>query len=156
MSDISLRPVGYVTSTRSQVEDDDWDSERVAIELDPAVFDDSALLELTTFSHVEVIFVFDRVAPDAVEHGARRPRGNPDWPAVGIFAQRGKNRPNRLGITTCRLLGVDGLRIDVAGLDAVDGTPVLDIKPYLVEFAPRGAVRQPAWASELMRGYWEA
>ena len=156
MSDISVRPIGYVTSTRRQVLDDDWDGERVAIELDPAVFDESALLELTTFSHVEVIFVFDRVAPDVVEHGARRPRGNPDWPAVGIFAQRGKNRPNRLGLTTSRLLGVDGLRIDVAGLDAVDGTPVLDIKPYMTEFAPRGVVRQPAWASELMRGYWEA
>lgn len=73
---------------------------------------------------------------------------------VGIFAQRGRKRPNRIGVTMCRILAVDGLRIDVAGLDAIDGTPVLDIKPVLREFLPRGDHRQPAWASELMRGYW--
>lgn len=78
-----------------------------------------------------------------------------DWPLVGIFAQRAKGRPNRLGVTTCELLSVDGLSLQVRGLDAIDGTPVLDIKPYVLEFAPRTPVRQPAWISELMRGYWD-
>jgi tRNA (Thr-GGU) A37 N-methylase len=73
---------------------------------------------------------------------------------VGIFAQRGKNRPNRLGATIVRVLGVEGLSERVAGLDAIDGTPVLDLKPYMEEFGPRGPVRQPAWASDLMRSYW--
>ncbi|HMQ28607.1 MAG TPA: TrmO family methyltransferase [Acidimicrobiales bacterium] len=45
--------------------------------------------------------------------------------------------------------------IEVRGLDAVDGTPVLDVKPHLSGFAPRGEVREPAWAVELMRGYWD-
>jgi len=52
------------------------------------------------------------------------------------------------------LLCVKELSIEVEGLDAIDGTPVLDIKPYMSEFGPRGPVRQPAWASELMSGYW--
>ena len=74
--------------------------------------------------------------------------------AIGIFAQRGKGRPNRIGISTCRLLGVDGTRVRVSGLDAIDGTPVLDIKPYMREFGPRGEVRQPHWADEIMGGYF--
>ena len=73
---------------------------------------------------------------------------------MGIFAQRAKARPNRLGVTTCRLERVDGLTLCVAGLDAIDGSPVLDIKPHMREFGPRGDVRQPAWATELMADYW--
>ena len=73
---------------------------------------------------------------------------------VGIFAQRGKDRPNRIGVTVCSLLGVDGLTLRVRGLDAIDGTPVLDIKPVMRGFLPRGEVREPEWAGELMKGYW--
>ncbi len=83
------------------------------------------------------------------------PRGNPEWPAVGIFAQRAKNRPNRLGVSTCELVGVDGCTLDVRGLDAIDGTPVLDVKPYLAEFGPRSPVHQPVWSHELMAGYFD-
>ena len=73
---------------------------------------------------------------------------------MGILAQRAKGRPNRIGVSVCELLAVDGLRLRVRGLDAVDGTPVLDVKPYMPAFGPRGPVRQPAWAEELMRDYW--
>jgi tRNA (Thr-GGU) A37 N-methylase len=96
------------------------------------------------------------VDPDRVQTGSRRPRGNPDWPEVGIFAQRGKGRPNRIGVTVCRLLGVDSLTLHVRGLDAIDATPVLDVKPYMTEFAARGEILQPAWSHELMVGYWAA
>ena len=88
------------------------------------------------------------------DDGARHPRNRQDWPLVGIFAQRGKNRPNRLGLTTGRIVAVDGLSVEVEGLDAIDGTPVLDIKPVMAEFLPRGAVRQPGWSRELMADYW--
>jgi len=87
-------------------------------------------------------------------YGARRPRNNPEWPEVGIFAQRAKGRPNRLGSTIVSVLGVDGRQLRVAELDAVEGTPILDIKPVMVEFLPRTSVRQPAWSHELMRQYW--
>lgn len=150
---ISLTPIGQVHSTRSAVADDDWDREQAEIELDPR-FGDDALAGLEGFSHVEVLFYMDRVDPARVVSGARHPRNNPDWPAVGIFAQRGKNRPNQLGVTVCRVLGVQGRVLRVAGLDAVDGTPVLDLKPWVAEFGPRGELRQPEWMSTLMLGYW--
>ena len=98
--------------------------------------------------------MFDRVNEGSYELGARRPRNNPDWPAVGVFAQRNKRRPNRIGVSTCELVVLDGVQMTVRGLDAIDGTPVLDIKPHMTEFAPRGAVRQPSWSHELMSGYW--
>ena len=150
-----LEPVGYVRSPRTQPLDDDWDAVTSTVTLD-ARFSPDALRGLEEFSHVEVVYVFDRVDPARVQTAARHPRGNPDWPEVGIFAQRAKARPNRLGVSVCRLLGVDGRTVTVQALDAVDGTPVLDLKPYLSEFAPRGEVRQPAWAHELMAGYWAA
>lgn len=101
-----------------------------------------------------MVYVFHEVAPEEVEVGARHPRGNPDWPRVGIFAQRAKMRPNRIGVSVCRLSAVNGLTVTVHGLDAIDGTPVIDVKPYMIEFAPRGEVRQPAWSHQLMARYW--
>jgi len=151
---VTLEPIGTVVGGRAEVRDDGWAAETATLRLDATRFGADALAGLEDFSHLEVVFVFDRVADDRIEHGARRPRNNPAWPLVGVFAQRGKNRPNRLGVSRCRLLGVDGLDVRVAGLDAVDGTPVLDIKPYMNEFGPQGEVRQPAWAGELMAGYW--
>ena len=93
--------------------------------------------------------------PGQIVTGARHPRGNRDWPLTGIFAQRARSRPNRLGTTMCRLMGVEGTVIRVSGLDAIDGTPVMDIKPVMREFLPRGEIVQPEWSSELMRSYWQ-
>ncbi|MDN3904870.1 SAM-dependent methyltransferase [Arthrobacter sp. YD2] len=152
--ELRMEAIGAVSSSRSEVLDDDWDSENAVISLDPALFTEEALWGLAEFSHAEILFVFDQVPESKIERGARRPRGNTDWPLVGIFAQRGKNRPNRIGSTVVRIESVDGLSMKVSGLDAVDGTPVLDIKPFMAEFGPRGAVIQPRWATELMRGYW--
>ena len=152
MTDFTMVPVGYVRGGREVVEDDAW--ARVTARIELTGFDPEALLALDEFSHVEVLFVFDRVDSAAVCRGARHPRGREDWPLVGIFAQRAKDRPNRIGSTVCELVGVDGTAIEVRGLDAIAGTPVLDIKPYLPGFGPRGPVRQPAWATELMDGYW--
>ena len=151
---IELRPVGVVVGGRERVEDDDWGPVEAVIRLDGERFGPEAVAGLDGFSHLEVVFHFDRVPESGIESGARRPRGNPDWPLVGIFAQRGKNRPNRLGVSRCSLVRVDGLDLHVGGLDAVAGTPVLDIKPYVTEFGPRGGVRQPDWMTELMREYY--
>ena len=147
-----MEPVGRVRGGRDAVEDDAWGSVTARIELQG--FDVDALLALDQFSHVEVLFVFDRVDPDGVCRGARHPRGRVDWPRVGIFAQRAKDRRSRIGSTVCELVAVDGTAVEVRGLDAVDGTPVLDLKPYMGGFAPRGEIRQPGWAEELMSGYW--
>jgi tRNA (adenine37-N6)-methyltransferase len=147
-----IGPVGVVRSTRADPEDDRWDRETALIELLPP-FDGTAFRGLEDFSHCVVVYVFDRAAWDGLRV-LRRPRGNPDWPEVGIFAQRAKDRPNRLGVTVCRILGREGSTLHVAGLDAIDGTPVVDVKPWMAEFGPRGPVSQPSWATELMEGYW--
>jgi tRNA (Thr-GGU) A37 N-methylase len=152
--DILLHPIATVRSARGDAIDDSWDSVPTCIELDPARFTPDATAGLRDFSHIEVIFHFDRVPDSEIQTGARRPRGRADWPLVGIFAQRGKGRPNRLGLCTCRLERVDGLTLLVTGLDAINGTPVLDIKPVMKGFLPRGDIREPAWAEEIMREYW--
>jgi len=152
---LTVVAIGHVVGGRSTPVDDDWDAVTATIRLDATRFTPDALRGLDAFSHLEVLYHFHRVAEDAVHAGARRPRGNPEWPEVGIFAQRGKDRPNRLGVSMCRIETVDGLEVGVRGLDAIDGTPVLDLKPVLREFLPRGELRQPTWASELMAGYWE-
>jgi tRNA-Thr(GGU) m(6)t(6)A37 methyltransferase TsaA len=149
----SVVPVAVVASSRTEVVDDGWDDVTTTISLLPP-FTAEALRGLRDFSHVEVIYLFDRVDPDAVHTGSRRPRGNPDWPEVGVFAQRVKNRSNRIGLSTCEVLGVHDTVIRVRGLDAVDDTPVLDLKPYMEEFGPRTAVRQPPWSRDLMAGYY--
>ena len=152
--DLTFQPVATVVGGRTTPTDDDWGAVEATIRLD-ARFPVDALAGLDAFSHLQVVFVFDRVDPEAVVVGARHPRNNPDWPAVGIFAQRAKGRPNRIGVSTCELLGVDHHDVSVRGLDAIDGTPVLDLKPHVVEMdRPRSAVREPAWIRELMQGYW--
>jgi tRNA-Thr(GGU) m(6)t(6)A37 methyltransferase TsaA len=152
-SRFSVHAIGFVASPRREAIDDDWGGIEATITLVPPYGPD-ALRGLDAFSHVEVIYVFHGVDAASVHTGARVPRGNPAWPEVGIFAQRARNRPNRLGLATCELVGVAGTALRVRGLDAIDGTPVLDLKPYMSEFAPRGPIAQPRWSHELMAGYY--
>ena len=149
-----MEPIGRVEAARTLAEDDKWGGQESRILLEER-FGPEALQGIEEFSHVEVVFFFDRVDPAKIVAGARHPRNNPEWPEVGIFAQRGKNRPNRIGSTICRIVRREGRSLYVAELDAIDGTPVLDIKTVMAEFLPRGGVRQPGWSHELMRAYWD-
>ena len=150
---IELESVACVRGGRSEDIDDEWGNVKAVIEIDGR-FPPDAIAGLESFSHLVVVYYFHRVASGAVEFGARHPRENPAWPKVGIFSQRGKSRPNQLGVSTCRIFGVEGLRVHVQGLDAINGTPVLDLKPYMTGFEPRGTVREPEWAREIMDRYW--
>lgn len=150
---ISLIPIGTVSNLRKIIEDDNWGGIVSAIELD-ASFREDALFQIEEFSHAEIIYYFHLVEESKIEISARHPRNNKDWPKVGIFAQRGKNRPNRLGATIVKVIKREGNQLIVEGLDAIDGTPVLDIKPVMMEFLPREEIRQPEWASQLMKNYW--
>jgi len=154
LKEYSVRPIGVIHSPIKEAADDCWGGVSATIDLDPNQFTADATIGLADYSHVEIVFLLDRMDPDKVITGARHPRGRQDWPLVGIFAQRAKNRPNRIAITVCKLESVRGLSIAVRELDAIDGTPVLDVKPYLSGFAPRGEVREPEWAKELMAGYF--
>jgi tRNA-Thr(GGU) m(6)t(6)A37 methyltransferase TsaA len=149
-----VQAIGFVEAIRPHAEDDFWGGEEACIALTKQ-FTPEALQGITDFSHVEVLFLFHQVDPLKIVAGARHPRNNQAWPAVGIFAQRGKNRPNRIGSTICRVIRAEGTRLFVSELDAIDGTPVLDIKPVMVEFLPREEVRQPDWSHEIMRQYWK-
>jgi len=97
---------------------------------------------------------FTKVNEDSICGGKRRPRDNPAWPEVGILAQRAKKRPNRIGVSICELLGRNEMSLKVRGLDAIDGTPVLDIEPWFSELVPKTPSREPCWAKELMADYF--
>jgi tRNA-Thr(GGU) m(6)t(6)A37 methyltransferase TsaA len=151
---IRIAPIGWVRTPRAEARDDYWGAVTSTIELDER-FSPEALAGLADFSHLEVVYQFHGVPLERIETGARHPRNREDWPLVGIFAQRGKARPNRIGVSRCNLVRVEGRVVTVQRLDAIDGTPVLDLKPYMVEFGPIGAVSQPAWATELMKNYYD-
>jgi tRNA (Thr-GGU) A37 N-methylase len=151
---IAMEPIGFVRGGRRMATKDHWGNNRCRLELDKDRSSPDALLGLDEASHIEVIFYFHLDASEPTETGARSPRGRPDWPRVGIFAQHGRMRPNRIGASVCRVLELDRTAVVVQGLDAVDGTPILDIKPVWTRYLPRGELREPQWAKELMSQYW--
>ncbi len=151
---IVLQPVATVRNTRKGLSDDYWGDVVSEIELLPHI-PARAFDGIDEFSHLEIIFHFDKAEPaQSVFYG--HPRGNKNWPEVGIYAQRKKDRPNAIGITIAALVKRTGNKIWVKYLDAIDGTPVLDIKPVLKEFLPAGEIKQPRWSVELMKDYWKA
>jgi tRNA-Thr(GGU) m(6)t(6)A37 methyltransferase TsaA len=147
-----VTPIGVVRNRRTDIAmTDHWGEVISRIVVDQR-FGEDCLLGLAEFSHVEVLFVFDQTT-ERPDYRPRRPRGRDDLPEVGVFADRGPRRPNRIGVTTCRILSVNGRALEVLGLDAVTGTPVIDLKPTMVQFEPTG-VRQPAWVDALMSDYF--
>ena|SRR5215469_3743157 len=152
---IEVEPIGQVVCDIARDRDENWGMVVSEIRLDQRRFDSVALHGLEEFSHVEVFFQFDQLKESEIEGRARHPRENPQWPKVGIFAQRGRKRPNRLGATICEIVSVQGLSVRVRGLDAFNGSPVIDLKPVMAEFLPdKARVREPQWARELMSTYF--
>jgi tRNA-Thr(GGU) m(6)t(6)A37 methyltransferase TsaA len=149
---ITILPIAFVRSDRRDIKDDNWQgiAEIILTEDIP----EEALVGVSEFSHLEILFHFHKADPAKVTVGLRHPRNNPDWPEVGIFARRGKNRPNHLGLTVVKLVKIEARTLFVEGLDALDGSPVIDIKPLLRGFLPREEIRQPKWADEIMARYW--
>lgn len=150
--EITLQPIATVKNSRTEPIDDHWEAVIAEIEL-AAHVPAAAFDGISGFSHLEIIYYFDKVQQEKVVFSGH-PRGNRDYPLTGIFAQRKKDRPNRIGLTTVELLEHNGRIIKVKFLDAIDGTPVLDIKPVFREFQPKEAIRQPDWVQDLMQQYW--
>ena len=151
--EIKLKPVASVKNSRLTPTDDHWQEVISEIELDKNI-PTEAFENISQFSHLEIIYFFDKVeSKDIVFSG--RPRGNFNYPVMGIFAQRKKDRPNMIGLCTVELLEHKGRTLKVKYLDAIDGTPILDIKPLFIEFQPKAEIKQPAWVSDLMRSYWK-
>jgi tRNA-Thr(GGU) m(6)t(6)A37 methyltransferase TsaA len=149
----AVKPIGVVKSTRSKISDDHWSREKTRILVSQEI-PTNALKGIEQYSHLEIIFLLDRVMPSEICWGARHPRGNTRFAKYGIFAQRARIRPNRIASTIVKLTGRKGRTLEVKGLDAINGTPVLDIKPVFREFLPKGKTRQPDWVGKLMGEYW--
>jgi tRNA-Thr(GGU) m(6)t(6)A37 methyltransferase TsaA len=152
---IILNPIGHIRCSRKQPQDDNWNAESTTLELDPEIFSSESLVGLSEFSHIEVVFFMDGVTELDKQYGSRHPRGDSKYPLTGVFAQRGRNRPNPIGLAVCRIKSIDGLSIAIQDCDAIDGTPVLDIKPYVTAFGPKSKVTEPRWILDLMNDYWE-
>lgn len=151
--DITLHPIAIITNKRETPTDDFWGDTISEITLLPHI-PEEAFKGIEEFSHLEIIYFFNK-ADDRKIVFSGRPRGNPAWPEMGIFCQRKKDRPNHLGLCTVELIERTGRTIKVKFLDAIDGTPVLDIKPVFKEFELKGEIKQPAWTVELMKDYWK-
>ena len=151
--EIKIVPIAFVMNDRIKTDDYRWGdviSELVLTDQLP----DECLKGIEDFSHLEIVFYFHLLKDADVVVDMRHPRDNPNYPLTGIFAQRGRARPNKLGATIVSLIEVKKRSVIVKGLDAINDTPVLDIKPVMVEFLPAGEIKQPGWSKDLMRRYW--
>jgi tRNA (adenine37-N6)-methyltransferase len=106
------------------------------------------------FSHLLVLFCMHQASYRPDRDLVRRPGGRQDMPCLGIFAQRASSRPNALGVSVVRLLSQEGAVLSVQGLDAFDGSPILDVKPYFPDFDRADCSSEPEWVGRLMRGYF--
>jgi tRNA-Thr(GGU) m(6)t(6)A37 methyltransferase TsaA len=149
---VELEPIGMVRNGVMDARDAEWGRVVSELQLRPELAD--GLLGLEQFSHVVVVSLMHQARFDPVTHLNRRPRDRADMPVMGIFAQRARHRPNPIAITTVELKRVDGASVFVRGLDAIEGTPVLDLKPHVPEFDSPPHPRVPEWVSRLMEGYF--
>lgn len=145
-------PVGFVRSEVTVKTDCNWGLVVSNIIMNEDLAD--GLKGLEEFSHIIVVFHLNEAEFIKDKHLVRRPQGREDMPYVGIFSQRAKDRPNPIGITAVKLLRVCGNRIEVQGLDAIDGTPVLDIKPYYPQYDLKENAVVPEWVHVLMKEYF--
>ena len=149
----NVRAIAFIRNERSEALDDNWDDVVSTVELAQDVPSES-LRGLADFSHGEIVFFADWAedVPPAPWH--RRPRGRTEWPDVGVFAQRNKDRPNRILLTTVAIETLTERSFSARGLDGIDGTPVLDIKPVFRWSVPSGELRVASWSEELGQHYF--
>ena len=149
----TMTPIGAVKCAVTEMSQGGWAKIDSEIHLDPQLA--GGLQGLAGFSHILVTFALDRALGfDPAKQLMRKPKGREDLAAVGVFAQRTKYRPNPLAVTTVKLLGIEGNVLRVHALDALDGTPVLDIKPYMPPFDRMDDVKMPPWVSHFIEGYF--
>ena len=151
MSEIVMKPIGYVHNDVANKKDVSWGQDVSTIHLEEEYY--SGLEGLRDFSHAIIIYHLDKAVYDKEKHLQRRPQNRDDMPLVGIFSQRGKDRPNRIGMTSVQIVNVEDTQLTVKGLDAIDGTAVLDIKPYYPVYDKKDAI-VPEWVDRLMEHYF--
>lgn len=154
-----VSPIGIVRSERAEVMDDNWGSVESVLDLQRQCarrrLDPRSRGILPPRSGLRLPPVRSGRDDHRLAAPPRHPRGDTTLPRVGVLAQRVKDRPNHLGVSRCEIVDVDGLRIRVRGLDAIDGTPVFDVKPFLQSMVPeREDVKEPTWVASVMKNYF--
>lgn len=144
-----LQPVGVVHNGIEARPEAGWGDVVSEIQVDPLLA--AGLEGLSEFSHICVLFWMNRVTEAERAVLRVRPAGKQHLPEVGVFATHSKWRPNPIGVSVVELVRVEGYRLTVRGLDALDGTPVLDIKSYAPQLDAVEPCRVPAWVEELRR-----
>ncbi len=144
MEEINLKPIGFVKNSVKEPRFGSFADEVSEIILDEKFAE--ALNGIEEYSHVIIVYWMDKVKKSVITH---RPQGNPNVPIVGIFSCRCPQRPNPIGITTVKLIEREGNKIKVKGLDILDGTPIIDIKPYWVQYDKVENTKIPDWVNEL-------
>ena len=149
---IEMEPIGVIRSPVTEMSLGNWGSVESEIHLNEAYTD--GLRGLEGFSHVMVVFYLDRARFSLEKHLLRHPRGRKHLPKVGVFAQRTKYRPNPIGVSSVELVRIKGNVLTVKSLDALDGTPVLDLKPYMPVFDKIDNAELPDWVEQFEEGYF--
>lgn len=152
MDALTLTPIGRVHNTVTDAVDAEWGQVVTEIHVDPELA--PGLRGLEDWSHVIVVFYMHNAEFDMDAHLVRRPRDQQDMPELGIFAQRARHRPNKIGLTAVKIVSVEGSVVRVRGLDAIDGTPVLDLKPYAPVYDGATDPLIPGWFVRLMQDYF--
>ena len=150
--EIALKPIGYVNSDVRETVDENWGNVVSRVELYPEYH--GGLEGLREFSHVIILTFLNKSNYKKERHLKRRPRGFDSMPLVGIFSQRAKERPNPIGVTAVEIVNVGEDFLEVRGLDAINKTPVLDIKPYFPQYDRVEKPAVPEWANQLMKNYF--
>lgn len=151
MQEIIMKPIGYVENDVKNKKDVSWGDDVSRILLETEYY--TGLSGLEEFTHAIIVYYLDKAVYKREEHLQRRPQNREDMPLVGIFSQRGKDRPNKIGMTSVQIIAVDERSLVVKGLDAINGTAVLDIKPYYPVYDKKDA-DVPDWVNRLMEHYF--
>ena len=152
MSEIKLISIGYVSSPVTERMDENWGEIVSRVVLNPEYA--GALEGLAEFSHAIIVVYLHKAKYEKEKHLQRHPRNLESMPKVGILSQRAKNRPNTLGVTTVEIVSVGSDYLEVKGLDAINGTPVIDIKPYYPQYDKIDSPKVPEWVDRLMEKYF--
>ena len=152
MNKIKLEPIGYVLSSVNERMDENWGEIKSKIILNSK--HTGALLGLENFSHAIIVSYLHQANYKKEKHLQRRPRNLETMPKVGIFSQRAKDRPNPIGITAVEIITVGDDYLEIKGLDAINETPILDIKPYYPHYDKIDSPKVPEWVDRLMKNYF--
>ena len=147
MSQISLEPIGVVRNEIREHKRSGWGEVTSEVVIDEGLVD--SLEGLEEFSHIIVVFWMHKSPAGESPPVKLHPRGRADLPLVGLFATRAPFRPNPIGVSVVKLIGISQNVLTVVGLDAMDGTPVIDIKPFMTPLDNPAEVRMPDWVSKI-------